>query len=222
MRINPYTLNKDLQKQFFEGRCRHRHTYSEHPGCFQTEILKKGEVMEGYLDIETTGFEANYQHMLTYVIKQQEKKKYFEGVINKDDILNYKFDNRICKALVTDLNRFDVIYTYYGARFDVPFMRSRCIKQNIRFPEFGHLQHKDVYYMVKNKLKMHRASLEAATRFFGINDKNHVEPDIWMRARVGDPKALKYVLDHNRRDCDILEKLHKKLSNYAMRTTRSL
>lgn len=221
--INPNILSKKQQKIFFEGRCRHRHLYCEHPACFEKEVLEKdGDLVEGYLDIETTGFEANYHHILTYVIKYKGENKYETGQITKKDLDDGIFDKRVCEKLSKDLEKFDVIYTYYGTGFDVPFMRSRCMYWKIPFPEFGKLQHKDVYYMAKRLLKLHRKSLEAATNFLGITGKNHVLGNEWMLARIGNKKGLKYVMEHNIIDCDILEKLHIRLRNYARRMTKSV
>jgi len=223
MKINPNTLTKKQQKIYFEGRCKHRHLYSEHPACFVKDVLQKGgTLLEGYLDIETTGFEANYHHMLTWVIKVRGENEYYTGEINKEDLDNETFDKRICQELVDVLNKFDVIYTYYGTGFDIPFMRSRCMYWGIPFPEFGTLQHKDVYYLSKRLLKLHRKSLDAATHFLGIEGKNHVLGKEWMCARIGHKWALKYVMEHNMLDCDILEKLHDRLSNFAKRTTKSV
>ena len=223
MRINPNTLNKAQQKIYFEGRCRHRHLYTEHPACFAYEVLNNGgTIKEGYLDIETTGFEANYHHILTYVIKTKGKDEYFKATIEQEDLDDETFDKRICEQLIKDLEQFDVIYTYYGTGFDVPFMRSRCLYHGLQFPEFGELQHKDIYYMAKRLLKLHRKSLEAATQFFGIKGKNHVLGKEWMCARLGHKWALDYVMEHNIIDCDILEKLHNRLSNYSRRMTKSV
>ena len=222
-RINPLTLNKKQQDIFFNQRCRHRHLYSEHPNCFITEVLEKnGTIKEGYFDIETTGFEANFHYMLSYVIKPKGSNKYVVEHITKEDLDKGIFDKRICETLIRDLGKFDIIYTYNGTNFDWKFARSRCLYWGLPFPEYGTLQHKDIYYMVKRLLKLHRSSLDAATHFLGIEGKNHVLGKEWMLARIGDKKGMKYVVEHNKLDCDILEKLHDRLANYMKRTTKSI
>jgi uncharacterized protein YprB with RNaseH-like and TPR domain len=221
--INPNTLSKKEQEIYYNQRCRHSHIYATHPNCFVTEVLQRGGTLkEGYWDIETTGFEANYHHMISWVIKERGKNVYHKACITKDDLDAGTFDKRLCQELVDTLNSFDIIYTYYGTGFDIKFARSRCMYWGIQFPEFGILQHKDIYYMVKRLLKLNRSSLETATRFLGISGKNHVLGEEWMLARIGNRKGLKYVLEHNIIDCDILEKLHNRLENYAKRTTGSV
>jgi uncharacterized protein YprB with RNaseH-like and TPR domain len=221
--INPNILKKKEKEIFFTGRCRHRHLYCEHPSCFRKEILEKnGQLVEGYLDIETTGFEANYHHILTYVIKVRGKKKYYTASITKEDLDSGEFDKRVCEQLIKDLSQFDIIYTYYGTGFDIPFMRSRCMYWGLTFPEFGTLQHKDLYYVVRRLFKLNRKSLEVVTRFLGIEGKNHVLGNEWMLARIGNKKGLKYVMEHNIIDCDILEKLHDRLENSFKKTTSTV
>jgi len=221
--INPNILSKKEQNIFFTYRCKHRHLYAEHPNCFRTEVLEKnGTLMEGYWDIETTGFEANFHNMLSYVIKVRGKNEYYKACITKEDLESGEFDKRICEQLISDLSKFDVIYTYYGTGFDWKFARSRCLYWNLPFPEFGTLQHKDIYYMVRARLKLHKSSLDAATNFLGIKGKNHVLGKEWMLARIGNAEGLRYVLEHNILDCDILEKLHDRLENYSRRVTKSV
>lgn len=222
VRINPNTLTKRQQKIWYNERCKHSHLYCTHPACFRRDILEKnGTLKEGYLDIETTGFEADYHHMLTWVIKEK-NGKYHTARITKEDLDDETFDKRLCEELVNILDKFDIIYTYYGTGFDIPFMRSRCMYWNIPFPEFGELKHKDLYYLARRLLKTHNKSLETVTNFLGISGKNHCLGKEWMCARIGHEWALDYVMHHNELDCDILEKLHNKLQNYAKRTVKSV
>jgi uncharacterized protein YprB with RNaseH-like and TPR domain len=218
--VNPFNMKKAELLVFFTGRCKHGHKYCEHPACFVEEQNK--ELKVGYLDIETTGFDADYHHMLTYAIKTRSKKEYYEGCITKEDLDKFEFDKRVVAKLISDMLHYDIVITYYGTGFDIPFIRARALYWKLPFTKFGYTKHKDVYYMVKRLLKIHRRSLEAATRFLGIAGKDHVEGDIWQRARLGDPNALAYVSSHNRKDVEILEKLHKRLEDYDRGLVKSV
>lgn len=220
MKMNPFKLNRKELLKFFCGRCEHGHTYSEHPNCYITENKKPLKV--GYFDIETTGLKANFDYMLTYCIKTRNKAEYKTGVIDVKEIRRFKFDKKIMANLIRDISDYDVVVTYYGTGFDIPFVRTRALYWKQDFPQFGYIQHKDVYYMVKSKLRLHRNSLDAATRFLGIKGKNHINGEIWNKAKLGDVESLDYVLDHNIRDCVILEKLHKRLELFAKKTTKSI
>lgn len=220
MSVNPHNMKKAELVKYLSGRCKHGHLYCEHPNCFITEQEKPLKV--GYLDIEAGGLNANFDYMLTYVIKTRDKKEYHYGVIKKEDILSYDFDKKLIEKLIQDLLKYDVIITYYGTRYDIPFIRSRALSHNMKFPVFGTVKHKDVYYMVKAKLKLHRSSLDSACAFLGIKGKDHVKGNFWMRAKIGDKKALKYVYSHNVKDVEILEKLHKRLESFVKNTVRSI
>jgi uncharacterized protein YprB with RNaseH-like and TPR domain len=218
--VNISGFKKDELIKMSSQKCKHGHTYLEHPNCYLLEKNKEKKI--GYLDIETGGFKANFDYMLTYCIKTKNKEEYYSGVISRNEILNYTFDKNILLELIKVLNNYDTIVTYYGTKFDIPFIRTRAMMNKIDFLPFGAVQHKDCYYMVKNKMSLHRNSLDSACAALGIKGKNHIKGNYWMRAVVGDPDALRYVLDHNRKDCQILEKLHKKLMMYVKDTTRSV
>ena len=219
-KINPHALKKSELIDLMTKRCRHGHSYLEHPSCWYKEGEKQPKV--GYLDIETSNLKANYGMILTYVIKTQGKKEYLTNVIKRKDILARRFDKAVVKQLVEDMSGFDCLIGYFSSRFDMPFIRTRAMIHNIPFPAYGHIQHKDVYYMVKFKMCLNSNRLEVATNTLGIAGKNHVIGPEWTMAGTGDAKALKYVLDHNIRDCDILEELHMRLEPFIRPGTKSL
>ncbi len=218
--MNLSGFNKKELLKMASLKCKHGHSYLEHPNCYLAERGTEKKI--GYLDIETGGLNANFNYVLTWVIKTRGIEEYKMGVIDQKNILAFNFDKEILKKLRDALAEYDLIVTYYGTRFDVPFIRTRVLSHKLKFLPFGAVQHKDVYYMVKNRLKLHRSSLESACAIFGIKGKNHIKGNFWMRAVIGDPKSLEYVLDHNKKDCVILEKLHNKLLEYVRDTTRSL
>ena len=77
--------------------CKHKHSYLTHPNCYITE--KRGKKKIGYFDIESGGLTANFDYMLTWVIKTRDKEEYREGCISVLDINNYTLDKRILKEL---------------------------------------------------------------------------------------------------------------------------
>lgn len=218
--LNPMNLNKKELFEYTMGYCKHRMPYTQHPRCYEKE--KNIPLKIGYFDIETGGKDANFDIMLCYSIKTRDKKEILSSCIKKKDFLNEIYDKRICKQLVIDLQKYDIIITYFGTRFDIPFSRSRCMLNKIDYPIFGSLKHKDVYYMVKHRLKLNRNSLQSATSFLNINGKNHVEGNLWVKAKHGDEKALSYIQKHCNKDVIILEKLHKKLEIYVKNLPKSI
>jgi uncharacterized protein YprB with RNaseH-like and TPR domain len=202
----------------------------------------------GYLDIETTNFQANFGFMLSWAMYIPDKPLTYItapgitpvtyeledivtanpgttkwDVIKRREAINWKKqDYRICKSLMKALREVDLVVTYYGTKFDVPYMRSRALYHRLDFPKYQEVLHLDMYYRVKALLKLGRNTLDQATEFFGIEGKTHVKPTLWNRARVGDKEALEYVLDHNIEDVKILAVLHSHLAGFRNITRRSL
>src|SRR3972149_4636607 len=170
---------------------------------------------EAFLDIETTNLNADFAYMLSYAIKVKSTDLIISNVITKEEIFSGNFDKRLVQDCVTTLSKFKRIYTYYGTRFDIPFLRTRAVYHGIDFMPFGLIQHQDLYFLVRNKFKFSRNRLEGVTEFLGIDGKTKLDGNIWVRATIGDKKALVYILEHNIADVVILEKLYNRIRTYA-------
>jgi uncharacterized protein YprB with RNaseH-like and TPR domain len=218
--INFHSMKKKDMETFLTGYCRHRHRYMEHPNCF---LVEQGyELKEGYLDIEASNLKANFGIMLSYCIKTKGKKEIKERVITKEELMDGTLDKRLVEDCINDIMSYDKIYGYYSTRFDIPFIRSRALYWGIEFPPYDVVKHKDVYYMVRNKLCLHRNRLEDACRLMGIEGKTHLNGNYWIKALTGDKESLEYILDHNEQDVIILEKLHNRLKDFVKDTNTSI
>ena len=80
----------------------------------------------GYFDIETSNFTANNGHLLSWAIKEKGKNKIVHEEVIRKELLEGTFDLRILKTCLTELRKYDIIVTYYGTRFDIPFIRTRA------------------------------------------------------------------------------------------------
>jgi uncharacterized protein YprB with RNaseH-like and TPR domain len=225
--MNPFNMKKAEMQIYLTGYCKHRMPYAQHPKCFEREIGENPKI--GVFDIETAwGFNADTGFMLCYVIKNLHRKKIDSACLKKSDFMKFMRDNtdidyRIASKLSNDLKKYNVIITYNGTRFDIPYSRTRLLKNNLDFPKYGFMKHIDLYYVVKYKLKLGRNSLESACRLFGIKGKNHVDFNLWQRASMGDEKALEYILDHCKRDViSCTEPLYDKIIEYARKSNRSV
>jgi len=210
-------------------RCIHRHTIEEHPSCFAKGLIKYDfkddreferltgvpwyqypDYKIGYLDIETDGLKADFSTMLSWAIKEK-GGAVTTDVITKAELFNGVYDKRLIKSCVDEMKKYAIIVTYYGTRFDIPYLRTKALHYDMEFPGYGELYHFDLYYTVKSKLNLSRKSLDNACDYLGIEGKTPISKDDWRKAKYGDPEALKEVLAHNIPDVEILEKLHDKL-----------
>jgi uncharacterized protein YprB with RNaseH-like and TPR domain len=176
----------------------------------------------GFFDIETTGLNADFAWMYSWAIKTLGEDETYYAVVTQDEIREGILDQRIIEELVETLKKYKRIYTYYGSRFDVPFARTRALFHNLDFVPYGLVEHRDLYYLVRRILKLHRRRLENVCDILGVTGKTHLEPRIWVMANTGDEESLEYILDHNIKDVLILERVYKRLQEFEAKTRRYL
>lgn len=216
-----FQLKKNELVWLATHRCKHRHSYLEHFRCYEEEHPHTEERI-GFLDIETSNLSSDFGIVLSYCIKERGGKIYGKA-INPSDLRSRWHDKRLVQACVADMARFDRIATFYGCRFDIPFLRSRALHHNIGFPEWGTLKHTDVYGWVKYKLRLHSNRLQFACDFFGIPAKDHkLHGGMWTKALTGDKPSIDYIFVHNKEDVVSLELLYEKLLPYVQLTATKL
>jgi uncharacterized protein YprB with RNaseH-like and TPR domain len=175
-------------------------------------LFEEGE--EGFLDIETTNLRADFAFILTYCIKVR-GGEVIQNRITREELLSGNFDKRLVADLLTDLRKFKKIYTFYGTRFDIPFIRTRALMHGYEFIPFGLLMHQDLYFLSKSKFCTSRHRLDNMCDMLGIEGKTHLDGKIWMLAAIGDEKSIQYIMDHNVADVEILERSYEKVKIYA-------
>ena len=219
-----YQLLRGIPKQTIlrlsKQTCRHGHSLIVHPTCLRKELGQEERV--GFIDGEMSNLAATFGYVISYCIKEADGKIH-ERVLTPEEIKNHIFDKELIREFIADARQFDRLIGYYSTKFDIPFFRTRAIYWEFLFPLYSEIKHTDVYYIIRNKFKLHRNRLENACQFFDIPCKGHrLNPTIWQRAMSGDKRALKYILQHNREDVISLEQLYNKVNLYAQMNKRSI
>lgn len=148
------------------------------------------------LDIETTNLTATYGIVICWVMQDVDTGKMYSGRINKKDLVK-GLDKRILRKFLETISKFDRIITFYGKRFDVPYLRSRCLSLGLPFPEAGSLAHEDLYFIARYRLKQHNNKLATTLRaIFGESQKTVITPEYWLAALRGKESALRYIHHH--------------------------
>ena len=176
----------------------------------------------GYLDIEASQLVADFGILYSWCIKQQGTNHYDQSIITREEILNGTLDKRVVEELIDAMRKYTLLYTYYGSRFDVPFIRTRALIHEVPFIPRGEIEHRDLYYLARRVLRLHSNRLENVCSVFGIKGKTKIEQKYWILANTGNPEALKYIAEHNRADVTILEKVHEKLASFEAQQRRWL
>lgn len=237
-----------------ELRCIHRHSIETHPACFAQGKVKYDfkndfefervlgvpwyqhpDYRVGYLDIEVSGgFYADWGTMLTWCIKEKEGAVSHD-VITREEMLKGTTDKRITQSLVDEMKKYKILVSYYGTRFDIPYIRTKAIGWRIDFPGFSmeqkhngnykvapEIYHWDLYYTIRNKFKFSRSSLANACDYFDIEGKTPIPKKVWRKAAYGDKESLAIVLEHNIGDVAILEELHELIQPFKKWTRSGL
>lgn len=196
----------------FNFRCFHHHDGFSHHLCYDRE--KGREERLGHLDIEASNLNANFGIVLSYCIKE-DGGRIIKRLIEPKHMKSGEFDKYLMIQLCKDIRKFDRLTTWYGDRFDIPYLRTRCLYHNLDFPLYGEVAHTDAWMIARKKLRLHSNRMEVVAKFFGIAAKNHpLIPEIWLRCLSGNRKALNFVLTHNIEDVETLEKVYNKIKDY--------
>lgn len=218
--------------------CSHRHNIQDHPYCFASGNVNPEQVKEleeetkkpwyqldglriGYLDIESDGLKADFGTMLSWCIKEK-GGDVLHDYVEKTELFEGERDQRIVESLIETLNTFNIIVTYYGTGFDLPFARSKALYYNLDFPPYQSMYHFDLFYPVKSKLLLSRNSLDSVCDYLGIEGKTPLKKETWRKAKYGDPEAIKEVLEHNIGDVVILEELHDRIAPFQKWCKKSI
>lgn len=126
----------------------------------------------------------------------------------RKDTLN---DLPLVRDVVEYLNTQDMWVTFYGARFDIPFLTTRVIYwngQGAKIPLPANIPHCDLWRTARNKLKLHSNRLASVTQLLGHGDKTPLDLPVWVRAAGGHKPSLDYIVEHCEVDAKILSECY--------------
>lgn len=163
-------------------------------------------------DLECSNLSADFGIILTAGFKEVGK-----GKVEVLNILDYSNGDLIQaeKGLLREISKrlldCDVWLTHYGTWFDLPFVNSRLLYH--RLPTLpANFAHLDTWKISRNRLKLRSNRLVTISEFLGTKDeKNAIKPEQWIRALGGHAPSMRYIVDHNRRDCLVLEETYLRL-----------
>lgn len=119
-------------------------------------------------------------------------------------------DGPLCREIKQILETADMWVTYNGTKFDIPFLQTRLLANNV--PVLAPRAHKDLYYTAKFKLKLARNSLLSVQNFLQLsNKKTPVDLRQWLKALTGGKKAQDEIILHCQNDVLVLEECYLKL-----------
>jgi uncharacterized protein YprB with RNaseH-like and TPR domain len=167
-------------------------------------------------DLETTNLSADFGVILCAVIKAPGQPP----VTLRADKLNPRWsshrsdDSHVTKAIVNELAKHDIWIAHNGAKFDVPFLRTRLLRWCL--PPLPTRKLVDPVLLARNKLRLGYNSLDRVAEHLGCNSKTEVSPAYWLQAALdGNARAMNYITEHCYQDVLVLEKVVTAIKHYA-------
>ena len=160
------------------------------------------EPCRAYIDIETTGLSPRW-HEITVVGVCLERGARHEVIQLYEDTLTRR-------GLLDALEPAELLYSYNGASFDLPFIRD-CLRADLaELFEHSDLMHHCHRHGLYGGLKAVERKLRIRRKLKGIDGFMAVQ--LWQAYRDdGDKRALKTLLAYNEEDVRNLIHLRRKL-----------
>lgn len=172
----------------------------------------KHKLRIAFLDIECTNLRADYGYVICVCWKEYGKKKiHTASILNcpkKGEPFN---DINVLKAVQQCIDQYDCIVTWYGARFDIPYLNARMLYHGLE-PIDMNIPHIDLWKTARNHLKLSSNRLANVQNFLQLeNEKTALKGAEWIKAQYGNKRAIGYVIDHCKADVLVLEQAYEKL-----------
>lgn len=146
-------------------------------------------------DIESTSLQADFGYVLCVSILDVRKGTTTTFRIDDPRNKDQRSDKWVIREAVKKLNEYDMLVTWYGIRFDVPFLNTRAALHRLPFLQRNY--HRDLWFTSRGRLKLRSNRLAVVGEFlFDKTVKNAITPQVWNGAMRGERKALNYVVHH--------------------------
>jgi DNA polymerase elongation subunit (family B) len=122
-------------------------------------------------------------------------------------------DKKMLQAFIKVLNDADELVGHNGDKFDLAWIRTRCLFHNIDM--FSSYKTIDTLKVARSKFRFNSNKLNYIAGFLGIGSKIKTEFDLWKDIALKNcPIAMAKMVKYCKMDVVLLEKVHKKLSNH--------
>mgnify|MGYP001570766510 CR=1 FL=1 len=159
-------------------------------------------------DIETSGFDADWDILLTACIKPYGYPPIVFRADKYPDWLTQRAnDKEITRDIAIELRKHAIVVGHYSQRFDIRFLRAKMFHHGLEPlpPMFG----VDTWKIAKDNFKVSNRRRGSLSIFAGLDsERDTPEGDRWMRATFnGEEEAMNKIVAHNIACVTGLEKL---------------
>lgn len=144
---------------------------------------------------------------------------------NEDKIYSLTWDANQCdKQMLIDFiaqaNKADELIAHNGDRFDIKWIRTRCIYHRIpMFPQYKTL---DTLKKAKSGFNFNSNKLDYIAKFLGVGAKvKHSGFDMWVQVMKGNQEAMDEMVTYCEGDIIVLEDVFLTMQNYIKMNTHN-
>ncbi len=161
------------------------------------------------LDIETTSLAADAGIMVGAGLMPENGPGEYLAVKSTGD------EKSVLSKLVSRLGGYDVIVTWNGRSFDLPFLTTRLLSHGLDPRPLLGKRHVDLGEVVKGRLRLTFNYLEHVCDFLGIEKRRGPMgmdvPHLYLKAQEGDVRASKIIREHCLDDLEATRKVFARL-----------
>lgn len=107
----------------------------------------------------------------------------------------------------------DVVIHHYGDKFDLPMVNARLAFHNIApLPPVITI---DTKKLASRHFRFNSNRIDYLAQFFGFGKKIDTDPALWLRCLRGERKAIKEMIEYNKHDVVLLEKVYERLAPFV-------
>jgi len=122
-------------------------------------------------------------------------------------------DRKLLEKFIEVANEADELIGHNGDRFDLPWIRTRCLFH--RIPVFPNYTTLDTLKNARSKFKFNSNKLDYIAKFLGIGQKTHTGYDLWKKVVLDkDKESLDYMIDYCKNDVTLLEQVYNEMASY--------
>ena len=122
-------------------------------------------------------------------------------------------DRHVVEVLHKVLSDADVIIAHNGDQYDIKFAEGRMLAHGLSpLPPIPSI---DTLKVAKSRLLLNSNKLDYLAKYLGFGGKVATRNELWLRVLQGDQKAIREMVEYNKHDVVLLEKVFLKLRPYA-------
>ncbi len=170
--------------------------------------------MVAFLDIETSAMKADKGMVVAVgLLKGEEPEVRFADTPEEE--------RKLLEWLGSQLEGCELIVTWYGSGFDIPFLSTRALIHNIDLARLTEIPMLDLCEWSRANLLLSSYSLDSVARFLGISmAKEFHGRDIlalFKLAERGDHEARRLIVEHCKEDIVVLKRVHERIKSLVER-----